>query len=36
MDANQILEQVKDREVRFLRLQFTDITGAIKNVECPS
>ncbi|MEM7246179.1 MAG: type I glutamate--ammonia ligase [Acidobacteriota bacterium] len=35
MDVNQILEQVKDRNVRFLRLQFTDITGAIKNVEVP-
>ena len=35
MDAKQILQHADDHDVRFLRLQFTDITGAIKNVELP-
>ena len=30
-----LLELLAARRVRFLRLQFTDITGAIKNVEVP-
>jgi glutamine synthetase len=35
MDAKHILQHADDNEVRFLRLQFTDISGAIKNVELP-
>lgn len=34
-EAEEILELLKDRGVRFLRLQFTDITGMNKNVEIP-
>ena len=30
-----LMEMLKSRDVRFLRLQFTDITGKIKNVEVP-
>ena len=30
-----IKEQVKEKNVRFLRLMFTDILGIIKNVEVP-
>ncbi len=30
-----VLEMLKEQDVRFLRLQFTDITGAVKNVEVP-
>jgi len=30
-----LLELLRKCEVRFLRLQFTDITGIIKNVEVP-
>jgi glutamine synthetase len=32
---NQVLEIAKQERVRFLRLQFTDILGSIKNVEIP-
>ena len=31
----QVLEQAKQERVRFMRLQFTDILGSIKNVEIP-
>jgi glutamine synthetase len=33
--TKQVLEIAKQERVRFLRLQFTDILGAIKNVEVP-
>ncbi len=36
MDKKQILEHMRAQGVRFLRLQFTDITGMNKNVEVPS
>ncbi len=32
---DQVLEMAKQERVRFLRLQFTDILGSIKNVEIP-
>ncbi|MDX1673538.1 MAG: glutamine synthetase beta-grasp domain-containing protein, partial [Longimicrobiales bacterium] len=32
---SDVLELLKEQDVRFLRLQFTDITGAVKNVEVP-
>jgi glutamine synthetase len=35
MTADQVLELAKEERVRFLRLQFTDILGSIKNVEVP-
>lgn len=31
----QIMQDVKDKNVRYLRLMFTDILGTIKNVEVP-
>jgi len=31
----QIVERVKEQNVRFIRLQFTDLFGTIKNVEIP-
>lgn len=34
--AVDVLQVLRDQEVRFLRLQFTDITGAVKNVEVPA
>src|SRR5512136_118183 len=34
-NAAQVLEAAKQERVRFLRLQFTDILGSIKNVELP-
>ena len=36
MDQQQILEHMREHDVRFLRLQFTDITGINKNVEVPT
>lgn len=36
MTRNQILEHMREHDVRFLRLQFMDITGTNKNVEVPS
>jgi glutamine synthetase len=35
MDKKTILEMCKKEKIRFLRLQFTDIVGANKNVEVP-
>ena len=35
MTADQVLNLAKEERVRFLRLQFTDILGSIKNVEVP-
>ena len=35
VSANDILSRVKDEKVHFMRLQFTDIDGIIKNVEVP-
>src|SRR5262245_21045972 len=32
----QILEQAERDQVKFMRLQFTDILGTIKNVEIPN
>jgi len=34
-DTQHALELAKQERVRFLRLQFTDIQGSIKNVEVP-
>ncbi len=36
MTRQAILNTAKKENVRFLRLQFTDITGALKNVEVPA
>ena len=30
-----ILKRIKEENVKYIRLQFTDITGTIKNVEVP-
>ena len=35
MNPAEILKTVDAEKVRFLRLQFTDLTGALKNVEVP-
>ena len=36
MTKAQILERAEREQVKFLRLQFTDILGTIKNVEIPN
>jgi glutamine synthetase len=35
MDNKTLLKQVKTDEVRFISLQFTDVTGAVKSVDIP-
>ena len=35
-DAQRVLEQIEARNVDFLRLQFTDILGTVKNVSVPA
>lgn len=35
MNRERVMELVKEGNVRYIRLQFTDILGAIKNVEIP-
>ncbi len=31
----EILKTIEEENVKYIRLQFTDITGTIKNVEVP-
>lgn len=35
LTRNQIMRQIEEENVRFIRLQFTDMLGTIKNVEIP-
>ena len=35
MDNKQLLAQVKEDEVKFISLQFTDVTGTVKSVDIP-
>ncbi|MDC3414309.1 type I glutamate--ammonia ligase [Aquibacillus sp. 3ASR75-11] len=35
LTKEEILKQIKEENVRFIRLQFTDLLGTIKNVEIP-
>ncbi|MHA6250471.1 type I glutamate--ammonia ligase [Oceanobacillus sp. CAU 1775] len=35
MNRNEILEVVKEQNVQYIRLQFTDLFGTVKNVEIP-
>lgn len=35
LTKEKILKQIKEENVRFIRLQFTDMLGTIKNVEIP-
>ncbi|PXW92453.1 L-glutamine synthetase [Streptohalobacillus salinus] len=35
LTRDEIYQKVKDENVKFIRLQFTDLLGAIKNVEIP-
>ena len=32
----QVLEMIKEKNIEFLRLQFTDISGIVKNVAIPT
>lgn len=36
MGSDQLLERVKEDNVRFISLQFTDVTGAVKSVDIPA
>lgn len=35
MDAKQLLAQIEEDEIKFVSLQFTDVTGAVKSVDIP-
>ncbi|MDQ2691410.1 MAG: type I glutamate--ammonia ligase [Chloroflexota bacterium] len=35
MDAKELLKQVKEDGVKFVSLQFTDVTGSVKSVDMP-
>jgi glutamine synthetase len=35
MDAKDLVKQVKADEVKFISLQFTDVTGTVKSVDMP-
>ena len=35
MDAKDLVKQVKEDEVKFISLQFTDVTGGVKSVDMP-
>lgn len=35
MDDKQLLAQIKEDEVKFISLQFTDVTGTVKSVDIP-
>jgi glutamine synthetase len=35
-EAEDVLEEIEDKDVDFLRLQFTDILGTVKNVSVPA
>lgn len=36
MDAKDLIKQVKEDGVKFISLQFTDVTGSVKSVDMPS
>ncbi|MEN3043131.1 MAG: glutamine synthetase, partial [Fervidobacterium sp.] len=36
MEKEKVYRFIEENEVRFIRLQFTDINGTMKNVEIPS
>ena len=35
MDAKDLIKQVKEDEIKFVSLQFTDVTGTVKSVDMP-
>ncbi len=35
MDKKEVLERVKADDVKFVSLQFTDVTGTVKSVDIP-
>lgn len=36
MDANSLLKQIKEDKIKFVSLQFTDVTGVVKSVDIPT
>jgi len=36
MDGHDLLAQIKEENVKFVSLQFTDVTGAVKSVDIPA
>lgn len=35
MDAKDLAKKVKEDEIQFISLQFSDVTGAVKSVDMP-
>src|SRR5512143_2677521 len=35
MESKDLLKQVKEDEIKFISLQFSDVTGAVKSVDMP-
>src|SRR3990172_3583920 len=35
MDGKELVERVKEDNVKFIALQFSDVTGAVKSVDMP-
>lgn len=36
MNKDELIAQVKADDVKFISLQFTDVTGAVKSVDIPA
>ncbi len=35
MDTKELLNRIKEDNVKFISLQFTDVTGSVKSVDMP-
>ena len=35
MDSKDVLKRIKEDDVKFVSLQFTDVTGTVKSVDMP-
>jgi glutamine synthetase len=35
MDSKEVLERIKQDEIKFISFQFTDVNGVVKSVDCP-
>src|SRR3989304_3987046 len=36
MASNELVSRVKEEQIKFISLQFTDVTGAVKSVDIPA
>jgi len=35
MDSKEVLERIKQDDIKFISFQFTDVNGVVKSVDCP-